>query len=55
MAKTNFDEFRGKDCVFVADSIRENAENEGSTHASCVPYLKVSKNGKYIFFDKRVS
>ena len=34
---SNFDEFKGKDCVFVA-------------RTSCVPYFKVFKNNLYLYY-----
>ena len=40
---SNFDEFKGKDCVFVADWL-----------TSCVPYLKVFKNDLYLIIYKYV-
>ena len=42
MEKTsNFDEFKGKDCIVVADWLKPKA------YTSCVPYLKVFKNDLY--------
>ena len=41
-AETNFDEFKGKDCVFVADWLKSKA------YTSCVLYLKVFKNDLYL-------
>ena len=41
-AETNFDEFEGKDCVFVTDW----SKIKGFT--SCVLYLKVFKNDLYL-------
>ena len=35
---SNFDEFKGKDCLFVADWLKPKV------YTSCVPYLKVFKN-----------
>ena len=39
---SNFDEFKGNDCVFVADWLGTKA------YTSCVLYLKVFKNDLYI-------
>ena len=36
---SNFDEFKGKDCVFVAGWLKTKG-----LHKLCVPYLKVFKN-----------
>ena len=36
---SNFDEFKGKDCVFVA---------EPKAYTSCAPYLKMFKTDLYL-------
>ena len=40
---SNFDEFKGKDCAFVADWLKPKV------YTSCVPYLKVFKNDLYVY------
>ena len=39
-ATSNFDEFKGKDCIFVADWFKLKPK----VYTSCVPYLKVFKS-----------
>ena len=40
---SNFDEFKGKDCIFVADWLKTKG-----LHKLCSNYLKVFKNDLYL-------
>ena len=45
MAETNFDEFKRKDCVFMADWLRTKV------YTSFVLYLKVFKTDLYLYLN----
>ena len=45
MAETNFDEFKRKDCVFVADWLKPKA------YTSFFLYLKVFKTDLYLYLN----